>query len=246
MAKESPWFERAFAAEYLELYRHRSPEQGRAQVQQMLAAGLLPRGGCVLDLCCGAGRHLHAMRDAGLDAVGLDLSMDLLDAGKLQGYAVCADARRAPFADGLFDVVTNLFSSFGYFEDDADQLRLLKEVRRVLKPGGRLILDHMNARVAVRELKAETLDERETLRLVQRRRHDATRHRIIKDVEYTPKGGTPRTWQERVRIFTPHELDALLVSAGLRTLNRYADFDGSRFEEHESARQVVLARRDST
>jgi ubiquinone/menaquinone biosynthesis C-methylase UbiE len=245
MAKESPWFERAFAAEYLELYRHRSPEQGRAQVRQMLAAGILPQGGNVLDLCCGAGRHLWAMREAGLDAAGLDLSMDLLDAGKLQGYAVRADARRIPFAGAQFDVVTNLFSSFGYFEEDGDQLRVLKEVRRVLKPGGRLVLDHMNARVAVRELQAETVDEREALTLVQRRRHDATRHRIIKDVEYTPKGGTPRKWQERVRVFTPAELDALMAAAGLRTRQRFADFDGLRFDENASPRQVIVAVADS-
>jgi SAM-dependent methyltransferase len=245
MAKESPWFERAFAAEYLELYRHRSPEQGRAQVRQMLTAGILPPGGRVLDLCCGAGRHLHAMRDAGLDAFGLDLSIDLLDAGRLQDYAVRADARRVPFADTQFDVVTNLFSSFGYFEEDADQLRVLKEIHRVLKPGGRLILDHMNARVAVRELQAETVDEREAIKLVQRRRHDATRNRIIKDVEYTPKGGTKREWQERVRIFTPTELDALMAAAGLRVLHRYADFDGCRFNEQESPRQLVVAQRDS-
>jgi SAM-dependent methyltransferase len=245
MATDSPWFERAFAAEYLELYRHRSPVQGRAQVHQMLTAGLLPRVGRVLDLCCGAGRHLLPMRDAGLDAVGLDLSADLLAAGALAGCAVRADARRVPFKGGLFDAVTNLFSSFGYFADDADHRRVLAEVRRVLKPGGRLVIDHMNAAVTIRELAPETIDERESATFRQRRRYDAGNRRIIKEVEYTPKGGLPRQWIESVRLFTPAELDDFLAGAGLRPNARYGDLDGSPFVENSSSRQVVVALRDS-
>jgi SAM-dependent methyltransferase len=241
MATESPWFERAFAAEYLELYRHRSPEQGRAQVHQMLTSGLLPRTGRVLDLCCGAGRHLLPMRDAGLDAVGLDLSIDLLVAGELAGCAVRADARCVPFRDRLFDSVTNLFSSFGYFADDVDHHRVLAEVRRVLKPGGRFVIDHMNAKVTIRELSPETIDERESATFSQRRRYDAANKRIIKDVDYTPKGGLPRRWHESVRLFTPVELDRFLTGAGLQPVARYGDLDGSPFEEATSDRQVVVA-----
>ena len=245
MATDSPWFERAFAAEYLELYRHRSPEQGRAQVLQMLNAGLLPRVGRVLDLCCGAGRHLLPMREAGLDAVGLDLSADLLVAGGLAGCAVRADARNVPFAGGLFDAVTNLFSSFGYFADDADHGRVLAEVRRVLKPGGRLVIDHMNAAVTIRGLVPESTENRENATFHQRRRYDAAGKRIIKDVEYTPTGGTPRHWVESVRLFSPAELDGFLVAAGLRPVGRYGDLDGSPFVENSSPRQVVVALRDS-
>jgi SAM-dependent methyltransferase len=241
---DQPWYVRAFATEYLQLYAHRSPEQGREQVAQMLASGLLPATGCVLDLCCGAGRHLLPMREAGLQALGLDLSMQLLQAGGLAGIAVRANAIRVPFADGVFDVVTNLFSSFGYFPDDAAHHAVLAEVARVLKPGGRFILDHMNAEVTIRELERESVDQREGLTLKQKRRYDAESRRVIKEVEYQPQGEQPRHWFESVRLFKPAELDGFLAQAGLTVKARYAGLDAAPFDESESARQVVLAERE--
>ncbi|MBZ0134922.1 MAG: class I SAM-dependent methyltransferase [Planctomycetes bacterium] len=238
---DEPWYKRAFAREYLELYRHRSPVQGQQQVNQMLAAGLLR--GCVLDLCCGAGRHLRPMRDAGLVAFGLDLSMDLLAAGRLGGTAVQADARYVPFGDARFDVVTNLFSSFGYFPDDAAHRRVLAEIRRVLRPGGRLVIDHMNAEVVIRDLKPETTDRRDGLTLKQIRRYDAEKRRVLKDIQYTPDGLPTRHWHESVRLFTPHELDEFLTQAGFAVVARYGDLDGSPFETSTSNRQVVIAQR---
>lgn len=242
---DEPWYVRAFATEYLELYAHRSPEQGAAQVAQMLAAGLLPGRGRVLDLCCGAGRHLLPMRQVGLQAVGLDLSMQLLQAGGLAEIAVRANAIRIPFADSRFDVVTNLFSSFGYFPDDAAHHAVLAEVARVLKPGGRFIIDHMNAEVAIRELKPESVDRRPGLTLIQGRRYDAASRRIIKDVEYQPEGGKPRHWHESVRLFSPEELHGFLARAGLKVTARYAGLDAEPFDEGESARQVVLSEREA-
>ena len=241
MITDRPWFERAFAAEYLELYRHRSPEEGASQVAQMLKAGLLPASGRVLDLCCGAGRHLLPMRAAGLQAWGLDLSLDLLRAGGLGGVAVRGNALKLPFVDAAFDVVTNLFSSFGYFPDDAAHHAVLAEVARVLKPGGRLVLDHMNAEVTIRNLQPESLERREGLTLKQTRRYDAIARRVIKQVEYTPTGGAPRHWIESVRLFTPAELDAFMHAAGLHVTARFGDLEGAPFDEAASPRQVVQA-----
>ena len=240
---DEPWYKRAFAQEYLELYRHRSPEQGLSQVQQMRSTGLLPDHGRVLDLCCGAGRHLLPMREIGLNAVGLDLSMHLLRAGELRGIAVQADALRIPFADESFDTVTNLFSSFGYFPDDAAHHGVLAEIRRVLRPGGRLVLDHMNAEVVIRDLEPESIDHRDGLTLKQTRRYDAATRRVIKEVEYTPDGEQTRHWFESVRLFTPAEMDEFLTQAGLRVAARFGDLDASPFKPSTSNRQVVLAER---
>lgn len=242
---DQPWYVRAFAGEYLQLYAHRSPEQGAAQVAQMLKARLLPAHGRVLDLCCGAGRHLLPMRQAGLDAVGLDLSLQLLQAGELAGVAVRANALRVPFADGMFDVVTNLFSSFGYFPDYAAHHAVLAEVARVLKPGGSFIIDHMNAEVTIRELEPESVVQKPGLTLKQKRRYDANTRRVIKEVEYQPDGEEPRNWHESVRLFEPAELDSFLKQAGFEVKARYANLDASPFDPHKSARQVVLSEREA-
>jgi SAM-dependent methyltransferase len=236
-----PWYIRAFEPAYLELYRHRSPEQGAAQVRAMLESGLLPDSGRVLDLCCGAGRHLLPMREAGLEAFGLDLSLPLLRAGALEGVAVRGDMRRLPFAGGSFDAVVNLFTSFGYFESEADNRRVLDEIQRVLKPGGRLVLDHMNAEVTVRELVPESVEERDGYVLRQSRSYSPQTRRVHKDVHIlAPDGGT-RHWQESVRVLTPAELDAAIEAAGFTVRARHADFDGAKFHEPTSPRQIVVA-----
>ncbi len=240
-AMTEPWYVTAFAAEYLQLYRHRSPAQGRQQVQQMLASGLLPKQGPVLDLCCGAGRHLLPMRESGLQAYGLDLSLPLLRAGKLGGVSVRGNALRLPFASGAFRCVTNLFSSFGYFPDDAAHALVLREIARVLGPAGTLVLDHMNAAVTIACLKPETREEIDGVQMFQRRKYDAENRRVLKDVEYTVPGQQPRRWHESVRLFTPAELDKFMRDAGLSVSARYADLDASPFDEANSPRQVVVA-----
>ncbi|MEE9312572.1 MAG: class I SAM-dependent methyltransferase, partial [Planctomycetota bacterium] len=214
----------------------------REQVQQMLDSGLLPKRGKVLDLCCGAGRHLLPMREVGLDAVGLDLSRDLLEHGQLQGVAVRGNAIALPFTDGVFDVVTNLFSSFGYFPTDAMHMQVLHEMRRVLKPGGKLIIDHMNAEVVIRDLVPYSEEVRGELTLKQTRRYDAESKRVIKDVEYCIAGKPNQHWHESVRLFSDVELNRFLVEAGFLLDGLYADLDCSKFDE-SSKRQLAVSRR---
>lgn len=242
MTTDQPWYVRAFAAEYIELYQHRSPEQGREQVQQMLDSGLLPKRGKVLDLCCGAGRHLLPMREFGLDAVGLDLSRDLLEHGQLQDVAVRGNAIALPFADGVFDVITNLFSSFGYFPTDEMHMQVLHEMRRVLNPGGKLIIDHMNAEVVIRDLVPYSEEVRGELTLKQTRRYDAESKRVIKDVEYCIEGKPSQNWHESVRLFTDVELGHLLKQSGFGVDGLYSGLDKSKFGAG-SKRQVVAASR---
>lgn len=237
-----PWYESAFCGPYLQVYAHRSPEQAQAQVRAMLGCGLLPARGSVLDIACGAGRHLRAMRQAGLDARGLDFSLDLLRAGSLAGLAVRADMRAMPFADARFDWACSLFTSFGYFDSADDDRRMFAQAARVLRPGGSLVLDHINPAVTLRELKAHTVDEKDGTRLVQRRHHDRAAGLLIKDVEFTRDGQTQK-WQERVRLFEPGALEALLGQAGLRIVRRCGDLDGRAWQPDASPRQVVLASR---
>ncbi|MCC6575259.1 MAG: class I SAM-dependent methyltransferase [Planctomycetes bacterium] len=231
-----PWFVRAFGPEYLALYAHRSEAEARKQVVAILDSGLLPRKGRILDLCCGAGRHLKVLRAQGLGVFGLDLSMDLLRAGS-RGWVVRADMRRVPYADGSFAAVLSLFTSFGYF-DDAENLGVLREIRRVLEPGGRVVIDTINPGPTIAALKPETVESTDAGTLRARRRVEG--RRIIKDIELV-RGGETRRWHESVMVFEPAELDGMLAKAGLKTVARYADLGGGRFELANSPRQAVVA-----
>jgi D-alanine-D-alanine ligase len=110
--------------------------------------GLRP-GDRVLDLCCGQGRHSVELARRGLrDVVGVDQSAYLISVAAARastgGHTVAfhqADARDLPSGDAAFDAVLLLGNSFGYFHDAGDDEQLLREIRRVLRPGGTLVMD---------------------------------------------------------------------------------------------------------
>ena len=131
------WFEQWFGEEYLRLYPHRDDADAAEAVA--LIHGLRPLAGCqVLDLACGPGRHAAYLQGHGARTVGLDLSLPLLTRarGRTAGTValVRGDMRYLPFRGGTFDVVVNLFTSFGYFADDAQHQAVLTSAAALLRP----------------------------------------------------------------------------------------------------------------
>ncbi len=238
---EPEWFRDWFGDEYLELYPHRDDaEAGRAvNLFRRVAGG--GSGLRVLDLACGAGRHLAALREAGFAPVGVDLSWPLLHRAREnrpEVPLVRADMRGLPFRDGAFSAVVSFFTSFGYFDDERDDLRVATEVRRVLQTGGAFLIDFLNAA----QVRASLVSEDElriggrTVRQTRRIRDG----RVIKHIEIGPResGSGPAVFHERVRLYEPEELAALLRRGGLRPRKRFGDYDGSTFKE-TSPRLIV-------
>lgn len=203
----------------------------------------------VLDLGCGWGRHLHLLAEAGHDVVGLDLSVTLLRRARAgrDGHGrgaplVAGDMRRLPLADGSFDVVLNLATSLGLFLEDGPAIRALREVGRVLRPGGRFLLEGMHradveAEFAPRD--AWTLDDGTEVRV--RRRFDPARGVSHEVLRWDGPGGSG-TKRHSLRIRSAQEVDRLLKTAGLRVLDRRGNWTGETFERR-SPRLIVVAER---
>jgi SAM-dependent methyltransferase len=244
MASERPWYDAAFEADYLALYPLRDLAAARFEAGALIERGLR---GVVLDLGCGFGRHVLALRERGLEAFGLDRSLDLLahahelEGGVLRGRLVRGDSRALPFRERVFDGVVLLFSSFGYFEDDENAC-VLGECARVLKPGGVLVLDLMNPARVRATLVPESRSERGGMVLVERRSLARDGRRVRKEVTLTRADGSGRSWREDVRLYEAAEVAALLAAAGLEHLRSEGDFDGVD-SGPETPRQIVWARR---
>lgn len=240
------WFRDWFGEEYLALYPHRDEREAREAVDLFCDVGSPAPGSRVLDLACGAGRHLRELRGAGLDATGLDLSLTLLRSAQSIGPVdplVRGDMRQLPFGRRAFAGLTSFFTSFGYFADPVDDRRVLQEMARVLAPGGAFMLDFLNASRVRKELVAEDCSEVDGNRIVQVR--EIVDGVVVKRIRIEPfDGGQDRYFEERVRLYSCEMLVSLLADAGLLTEHRFGHYSGEPFRA-ESPRLILAGRLDA-
>jgi SAM-dependent methyltransferase len=235
------WYKEWFGEEYLELYAHR--DEGEADRHIDFVESLFDhRPAAILDLACGAGRHTSALRRRGYRALGIDLSKTLL-AQSPELPRVAGDMRCLPFGAASFDWVLNFFTSFGYFETDDENQRVLEEVERILLPGGRLLIDLFNREEVIRALKPK-----ETLNVAGRsveieRWYDERTERINKRIRLAGSEYPFRTFVESVRAYTPEEVSGALALVGLEVIGRYGGFSGDPFAP-DSPRLILVARKD--
>ena len=248
------WYEESFRREYLALYAHRDAAEARSDIQAIIELLSPPKDEPLLDLCCGACRHLLVLREMGFSQlVGLDLSEELLqiaaeclaDGDVESGEAldcvrlVRADMRAIPY-ENYFATVLSLFTSFGYFEDDEENRAVLKSVHRSLKPGGRFLMDYLN-----RDYVVSHLVERDEKALPDRyvknvRCLTDDCRRVEKTTTVITESGAKHEFHESVRLYSEAEIAELLRAAGLVPLRSYGSLDGQDFGP-ESKRLVIVA-----
>ncbi len=244
MSGPAGWYREWFGPAYLALYPHRDRAEAEAGVRLFLDAAAPPEGTRVLDLACGAGRHLGPLRATGHPTVGADLSRALLEEARENAPAdvplVRADMRRLPFAADAFGGVTSFFTSFGYFESADEDRRVAREIARVARAGGSFLLDYLNA-PRVRETLVPS-DERNVEGRHVRQTRWIEEGRVMKRIEiHSSEGGAPEVHYERVRLYEPAELERLLEGEDLRVSARFGGYDG-RGHSRSSARLILVGR----
>ncbi len=233
------WYKEWFGADYLDLYAHRDADEAERHmefVDRFVADGKAPRA--VLDLACGAGRHTAALRQRGYRAVGVDLSLVLL-AHPPRVPSVAGDMCALPFADGSFDWLLNFFTSFGYFETERQNFRVLEEITRLLTPGGRFLIDLMNRDKVLAGLEKEAVQEIAGRRVEIQRWYDTESRRINKRMRLHRADGSASTYLESVRAYKHDEVTIGLRWAGLEVDQLYGNFQGDPFDR-ESERLILV------
>ena len=236
------WFEDWFGEEYLALYTHRDEMEAERVAELIESRVRLRPDSRALDLACGAGRHQRELSDHWW-TVGLDLSPSLLRVARPADRAaplVRADMRTLPFHDCAFDLVVNLFTSFGYFSEDREHQRVIGEVARVTCPGGWFVLDYLNP-----EHVRRTLVPTDVRTVGQ---HTIEQERAISDdgrfVRKTITiGEFGRTFVERVRLFEPRELSGMVEASGFAVVELLGDYAGTPLDGR-STRTILVARRN--
>src|SRR3954465_5215153 len=237
-----------FTQFYLRAFRE--PERDPVATAQAEAAAELaacPPGGDLLDVPCGFGRHALPLATQGFRVVGVDRAQALLDGGqRRQGHGrwpkfVRADYRDLPLPDESFDTALNLFSSLGYLGDEEDT-RALSEIRRVLRPGGRLLIEILHRDRIVRHFNEQDWPLLGEGRL------------LLEQRTFDPISGVAQTTQTliestgaresrtfSIRVYTATELLAMLAEAGFEEARCHGDLQGGPFST--DSRLVVVAHR---
>jgi len=240
-----PWFETIFDERYPELF---APLEGNAEeeVEEIVELLALAPGAAVEDLGCGRGRHAIPLARRGYLVTGVDLSDKMLRLARTRsekdGVRVewVRDDMRTFCRPGAFDACLSLFTSFGFFSDKENQ-KVLDNVGRSLKAGGRLLLDLRNAGKGLSRL--NDLDEtREiasgTLKMSMRYDH-ATRRARAEHV-LTRRDGIRISSAFDVRIYSGEELSGMIRNAGMRVTDIFGSLSGALFDE-TSTRMVIVA-----
>lgn len=267
---DSDWFEEWFASDYyLKLYSHRDTDEADACIDLILrATGFTePQQGRrrrALDLASGPGRHAIALARRGFDVTAVDLSPTLLRHAQHEaeeaGVAVDfieSDMRDIEF-DGEFDLGVQLFTSFGYFDDEDDDMLVLRHVRTSLRDGGYYALDLINEQHLRRNLVSQSTRSFDGILALEERWIEAGRvnKRIVipgsrrgssehgAHVADEP-GASPVNdvrFTETVRLFAPATIERMLRDAGLVPTSWFGDYDGSSYDATDSTRMIVVCR----
>jgi len=237
------WFKDWFDGDYAAIYGHRDQAEAETAVAMALRKMPLLGNRPVLDLGCGAGRHLAVLRRTNPLAFGLDLSSPLLALApaELKPWLLRGDMRQLPIRDGSLGGVTLWFTPFGYFSD-AQNRALLRSLRELLIPGGVVLLDYLNAQEVRSHLVAEDEAVHGGLRVLSRRTLEG--NRLVKRMTLTRlETGATREAQESVRLYDPQDLRAMARDSGLETAFEAGNYPGDPFDPQRSSRWIGFLRR---
>ena len=233
------WFNSPF---YPILYQNRDARDARLLLDNLLGALEIHPDARILDLACGRGRHSIYLNMKGYDVTGLDMSKtSVLEASKSINSKLrfmVGDMRSIPF-DGQFDYVFNLFTSFGYFNQEEDHLKTLESIRGALKPGGVFVLDFFNSVKLTRELvENETVVAQDITFNIARSLVD---NKIRKQIAFE-FDSVDYYFEESVEAFTLADFRNMLEGTGFQITHVFGDYELHLYDEHESDRIILIAR----
>lgn len=260
-----PWFQTAFGRFYPLLYAHRDATEAGRCLDVFNRLVPFARESLILDLGCGAGRHLAHLQQMDCTAVGLDLSAELLALARSScdirssGRLIRGDMRYLPCATGVFGGVLSLFTAFGYFGELMANEPQVAEISRILAPQGHWYLDYFDAGKVRRELTggASSLRQRDLgpVTVQERRSLTASGDQVLKEVCLRQRAGQAAeasklgiptagvTYTEAVALFDLTELDELAGHHGLVRVAGAGDYAGAAL--HAGDRWLLVYRKEN-
>lgn len=240
------WHEQDDFWETVPLFGPERMEIAPQEVDQIIAMLDLKTGAAILDMCCGVGRHSLEFARRGYSVTGVDRTAAYLrtarDAADAEGLSVEwieADAREFQ-RSAAFDLAINLYTSFGYFEDPAEDRRMAENLYRSLKPGGFLVMDLMGKERLARIFSRRNWDELPDGSFFLQERKIRDDWTWIENRWILIKDGQQREFTLGHRLYDGTGLRTLLLDSGFESASLYGDLDGVPYD-NDARRLVAVA-----
>lgn len=230
------WFDTPY---YHILYKDRDYTEAGLFIDNITSYLNLPENAKVLDLACGKGRHSVYLSKLGYDVTGADLSENSINEAKkheTNGLHFMVHDMRKPF-EQKFDAVCNLFTSFGYFDNDEDNITTLKAIKESLSEYGFAVLDFMNVEKTIPNLVAEETKNVDGIDFYITRRFE--NGYIYKDISFEEKG-KKYNFTERVKAFALSDFEKMMNDSGIYLLDVFGDYKLGKFHKGTSDRLIMI------
>lgn len=242
--QKSEWFETWFDTTYYHiLYQNRDFTEAERFINNLLGYLNLSKNANCLDLACGKGRHSIFINKKGYKVTGVDLSENSISEAKpFENETLSFDTHdmREVYKENTYDVIFNLFTSFGYFDDYEDNLKVLNAVNKMLVKDGLVVIDFMNAYFVLDNLVEKEIKTLDGIDFQITKSYDG-KH-IFKNIDFSDQG-TEYHFQEKVQAIKKEEFEMLLKEAGFEIQKIYGDFSLSPFNRKESDRLIIIAKK---
>ncbi|MFM2369000.1 MAG: hypothetical protein RL619_1300 [Bacteroidota bacterium] len=230
------WFDTPY---YHILYKERNYREAQVFMDNITHYLNLPEKAKVLDLACGKGRHSIYLNQLGFDVLGADLSENsITEASKNTNETLHFKVHdmREPFEE-KYDAIFNLFTSFGYFENDEDNLTTLKAIKESLSEYGFAVIDFMNVNQVLETLVPEETKTVEGIDFhIKRYLEDG---HIYKEIDFEDKGQKFH-FTEKVKALTLKDFEELMEEAGIYLLDIFGDYKLKKFHKTDSERLIMI------
>lgn len=244
------WYKEWFSDKlYLDIYSHRNEEEAGHMIDLIQRNIDIRTGAKVLDVACGAGRHSLHLAKRGFHVTGFDLSEFLINEAKrsladakendLKVKFLIKDMRKFNFKNS-FDLAVNIFTSFGYFDNDEENFNVIKNISGSLRKGGYFVFDFINSENIKNTLVPKSRKKFGDIEVIQKRRIE--NGFIIKDIT-VKKSGEIRYFNEILKLYNSKELIKYFNKFNFNIKKLFGDYYGNKFHEKKSKRLIIIAQK---
>ena len=240
MQKEKEWFEHWFDTPFYHiLYDYRNDDEARFFMRNLVDYLNLSKGDKILDLPCGKGRHALFLYEQGFKTTGADLSVNSIQHArqfeKQNLTFTIHDMRDA--LNGNYDAIFNLFTSFGYFNQETTNIQVLKNFKNALQPGGHIVIDFLNLDKVIQELIPEQHLTKKEIDFVIRK--SVNENFIMKEIE-VHHDQQVHHYVEKVQALDLDKMKFFAKAAGLEIQEVFGDYNLNPFDKVNSERLILV------